>query len=230
MNEYGMSTLQILTMIGPTLLIGPLLIWLLMAPLVIYPIARWRTNRDGGHDPQLGVKVALHYFAFIAFHIVLFATAFIIYTVLSKDDSKGSMYRMGFAFLIPAGLVLAAHIVLLRRSNQDFYPSVRRLYLGLNLIITGLLGFVALVFAFQVFMRKGSSGEEGRIAIAFTLVYCAAWAASGIHFARLIFGDGTMSAPPQSAIPPSSPTPPTQQSGPTLPSLSAGSYPPIANK
>jgi len=225
-NEYGMSTLQVLQWIGPTL-VGPLLVWLLSAPLIIYPLARWRTNREGGHDVQLGVKVALQYFALISFQLLLFAASYIIYTVLSKDDAKGSMYRMGFAFLIPAALVLGAHVLLLRRTNQDFYPIVRRLYLGLNFILTGLLGFVALVFAFQVLFRKASSGEEGRFAIAFALVYVAAWAACGIQFGRLVFGDSASAAPPQNVVPPSAPTSSTHQSGPTLPSLSTGSFPPL---
>jgi hypothetical protein len=147
--------------------------------------------------------------------------------VLSKDDDKGSMFRTGFAFLIPAGIVLAAHIVFLHRTNQAFYPIVRRLYLGLNFIITGLLGFTALVLAFQVFFRKGSPGDEGRLVIAFALVYVGAWAASGIQFARLVFGDGAMAEPPQDAMPPSAPSSSTQQSGPTLPSLSTGSFPPL---
>jgi hypothetical protein len=138
------------------------------------------------------------------------------------------MYRMGFGFLIPAGAVLAAHIALLRRTNQNYFPTVRRMFLGYNLLITGLTGFAMLVMLFQIHMAKGPAGDAGRFSIAFTLVYAGAWAACGIQFGRLVFGDGAASAgPPQSMVPPSPPTSPTQTSGPSLPSLSAGSFPPL---
>lgn len=230
-NEYGVSPFQVLQLLGPSLFIGPLVVWfLVIGPLVIYPVARWKTHRAELADTQIGIKVALHFFALIAFQILLFAGAFIIYTVLSKEDGKSGMYRMGFGLLIPAAFVFAAHFGLLRRTNQDAFPIVRRLFLGYNMILTGLLGFAALLFLFQVFTRKGTAGDEGRFAIAFTLVYVGAWTASGIQFARLVFGDDSAAAPPQNLAPPSASAPQTQASGPVLPSLSAGSFPPLDGK
>jgi hypothetical protein len=36
------------------------------------------------------------------------------------------MYRLGFAFLIPSGAVFAAHLALLKRTNQDQYRRAAR--------------------------------------------------------------------------------------------------------
>lgn len=229
-NEYGISPLTMLEILSPLFVVVPFVMSLwVTGPLLLYPIARWRANRAGIDDPQLGLKVALHFFALIAFQLVLLALVILIFTLFSKGSAstKGDAYRVGFALVIPAGAVLAAHLVLLRRTNQDQYPGVRRLFLGYNLLVTGLVGLFALLFAFQMFFKKGSAGDEGRLGIAAVLVYVGAWAACGVQFGRIVFGDGS-AAPPANVIPPSGPANvATQPSGPTLPSLSAGSFPPI---
>jgi len=228
-NRFGVSVIDLLAAFGPLLVVGPVLLWMLLfGPLLIYPLARWKANREPVMDPQLGIKFALHFFALIAFQLVLFALATAIYTLFSKGENKGESYRMAFGFLIPAAGVLAAHFVLLKRTNQDQFPGVRRLFLGYNLLVTGLLGFAALLMAFQIFFAKGSAGDPGRFAVASVLVYVGAWIACGVHFGKLVLGDS--SVPPSNVIPPSVPTQSAQQSGPVLPSLSAGTFPPIDPK
>jgi hypothetical protein len=232
-NEYGVSPLMLLEILSPFLVVGPAAITLLVfGPLLLYPLARWKTHRAGQEDPQLGIKVLLDYFALIAFQLALIAAMILIFTLVMKSTAdRGDGYRVGFALAIPAGSVLAAHLVLLKRTNQDQYPIVRRLFLGYNLAVTGLIGFVMLVFAFQVFFRKGSAGDAGRLMIAGVLVYVGAWVACGVQFGRLVLGDAA-SGPPSNVIPPPGPiaSMPTQPSGPQLPSLSAGTYPPIDQK
>jgi hypothetical protein len=231
-NEYGISPLDVLGILSPLFVVGPFVLSLwVTGPLLIYPIARWKAHREGIHDPQLGLKVALEFFALLAFQLLLLALVIVIFTLFSKESSsdKGQLYRIGFALLIPSAAVLGAHLVLLKRTNQDQYPGVRRLFLGYNLLVTGLAGFFALLFAFQMFFKKGSAGNEGRFALAAVLVYIGAWVASGFQFGRLVFGD--QAVPPSNVIPPSAPANiATQQSGPVLPSLSAGTYPPIDQK
>ena len=233
-NEFGLSPLAFLEILSPFLLVGPAVLTLLVfGPLLLYPVARWRAHRAQVEDPQLGIKVVLSYFALLAFQFVLLAAVIIIFTLFAKSSAgKGDMYRHGFALLIPAGAVLAVHLALLRRTNQDQHATVRRLFLGYNFAITGLVGFVMLLFAFQMFFKKGSAGDEGRFFIAGVLVYVGAWIACGAHFGKSVLGDGAASAgPPSSAAAPSAPAQMApQQSGPTLPSLSAGSFPPIEKK
>src|SRR5207249_460010 len=147
-NDYGVSPLMLLRLLWPLTIILPVVMALVVTgPLVLYPIARWRANKEKHVDPQLGIKFALGYFGLMAFQVLLFGVMFVLYTMLSKtsSDDKGPMYRFGFGMIVPAAIVLSAHVVALRRTNELQFPNLRRLYLGYNLVITGLLGFIALV-------------------------------------------------------------------------------------
>ena len=221
--------------------LGPMMaVWLvflgLAVPFIIYVIARWRAHRDTIHDGQLGLKVALGYFQVIAFHVLLAGVTLLFYAVLSSSstEEKSQLYRFAFGLMVPGGIVLASHVALLGRTNQLVFPNVRRLILGYNLLITGTLGFFGLVMAFQALFGKGSAGDLGRIAGSMVLVYGSAWAAVGVQFGRLAFGEGGTSAPPPmstgsgttSTGAPSASAPQTP-SGPQLPSLGGGAYPPI---
>jgi hypothetical protein len=223
---------MLLEVLGPQVIAGWFALWLLViGPLLVYPLARWKSHREQVVDPQLGIKVALSYFALIAFHVVLLALTFLLYALFAKMSpaDKGATYRTGFALLLPAVAVFATHFVLLRRTSYDELPIVKRLVLGYNAIITGLLGFTALLLAFQLLFKKGSTDNYGKLAIAAMLVYMSAWVATAFQFFRQVFLDGaaSASAAPQVASPASAVTQPT---GPVLPPLSAGSFPPIDQK
>lgn len=201
----------------------------LVLPFMIYAIARWRALREPVVDAQLGLKVALGFFALAAFQLALFAATIIVYTVLSSDEDKGSMYRLGFGLLVPAAIVLGVHVGLLGRTNQLQFPGVRRLYLGINLCITGAVGMIALVLAFEALFKRGSAGESGRIAGAMTLVYGGAWAALGWQFGRLVLGGYVPPSGPPAYVAPTS-QPPPSSSQPALPKLGKDSFPPIEKK
>src|ERR1051325_670663 len=157
MDAYSM----VLRLLEPAVFIVPIFLWLLViGPLFVYPVARWKGNREGGAAPQLGLKVALHYFQLLAFHLLLLAALLIVWTVIRKStDDRGDLYRAGFGVLLPAALVSGAHAMLLTRTNDHAFVTVRRLFLGYNLIVTGLIGVVALVAAFQALFARGSSGD-----------------------------------------------------------------------
>ncbi len=226
MDKYGMSPLDMMSLFGPMFVVLPMLLWfLVIGPLILYPVARWRAARDTYMDPQLGMKVALHYFKLLAFQTLLMGGAVLIWTIVSKSTGdKGSFYRAAFGFLVPAGIVFGAHTVILKKTNDDVLTGVRRLFLGYNLLVTGLLGFVALVFGFQALFAKGSSGDAGRVFLAAILVYCSAWGGIGVLFAKEVLGTGA-SAPPQNLAPPAPFAAPPPQPG--LPPLAAPSFPPI---
>lgn len=230
-NEFGMSPWTYLDVIGPSLFVIPLLLWLVaLGPLLVYPVARWKAAKDPGRDDQIGIKFLLHYFKLLAFHVVLLGAVTVVFTVLSKDKTgKGDAYRAGLSFLVSGGLVLGAHFALLARTNDRVFPTVRRLFAGYNVLLTGLVGFVALVLGFRALFAKGSSGNEGRLFFAMILVYGGAWAALGIQFARLVFGDsgGASSGPPEVVLPQHGASSQPTSGGPSLPSLGGGSFPPI---
>ena len=220
-NRYGVSPMTMLQLLEPMIFIVPILLWLLViGPLLIYPIARWKTAQDS----QLGLKVALHYFKLLAFHLLLLGAFVILYTIIRKGGGKGDTYRSGFGLLVPAAIVFGAHVALLKRTTDEVAVTVRRLFMGYNLILVGLLGMTALVFGFQALFARGSAGDDGRLYLAAVLVYVTAWAACGARFAILVGADFA-SAPPEHVAPPGPPPPPAT---PGLPSLGGGNYPPLS--
>ncbi len=235
MDDYGASPFQVMRMMGPVMVLGPLLLWLLISgPFVLYPIARWRAQRDANPDGQLGLKVVLEYFRMLGFQLALVGGVMVLFTLFSKlpSSEKGEVYRVGFGLLIPAAMLVAAHVVMLARTNQDHFRVPRRLFGGYNLVITGLVGMTAFMLVFQALFAKGSTGDFGRFAAALLMVYGGAWAACGVRFLQLVRDDAP--APPgppaardvAGAAPgqPASPSPPVT---PGLPSLGGGSFPPI---
>jgi hypothetical protein len=199
----------------------------LLLPFVLYVVARWRAHREPIGDPQLGIKVALGYFLVTALQVLLAGIAVLLYAIISSDEDKGSLYRAGFGLIVPGALVYFAHVSLLKMTNQDAFPAVKRMLAGYNLLLTGLIGMSALVAAFQALFQKGSSHGFGRAAAAGVLVYGSAWAICGWRFGRLVLGDHS-GGPPDHVVtsdkPPSAPPPPAQ---PGLPPLGGGAYPPI---
>jgi hypothetical protein len=177
------------------------------------------------------VKVALHYFRMASFQLLLVGAVLLVYAVIGKASDKGDLYRAAFGFLVPAGIVFGVHTVLVARTNDASYPAVHRLFMGYNLLVVGLFGFAALVAGFQIlFAKTRDGGDVGRLLFAGVLVYCGAWAACGIQFARRVFGGpGTSSGSLDHVIMPSTAMPPPP-AGPQLPPLSAGSFPPIEPK
>lgn len=231
-----MSPLDVMSLFGPMFVIVPTLLWLLViGPLVLYPVARWRAARDPYPDTQLGLKVALHYFRTLALQTLLLGGMLLIYAIISKSSAdKGGFYRVAFGLLVPGAIVFGAHTVLLRRTNDEHLLGVRRLFLGYSLLVTGLLGFLALVMGFQALFAKGSSGDAGRLFLAATLIYCSAWAALGMLFSRMvgILPPSASSGPPHDVVvpPPGAPVaPPPAPATPGLPSLGTA-YPPIEPK
>jgi hypothetical protein len=232
MNDYGLSAFQMIQAVMPLMVIAPLLIWMLViGPLLVYPLARWKASREGVSDGQLGLKVALHYFKMLALQVMLFGGLILLWTIIVKGGGKSESYRAAFGFLVPAGVVFAVHHWFIRHTNDESFPIVRRLYLGYTLLITGFVGFAFLVGAAQVIFAKGSTGDSGRLFVAGMLVYGGAWIGFAMQFSRLVFGDPGASAgsPPSMIAPSQSQGAQASGGGPSLPPLGSA-YPPIETK
>ncbi|HSK00842.1 MAG TPA: hypothetical protein VK932_06360 [Kofleriaceae bacterium] len=228
------SSMRLLTLLPAASIMLAVIPFAMFGPMVLYVIARWRAHRSGIHDPQLGLKFAVHWFAATALHVALAAGAFLIFTLIGpgSSSSKGEMYRVAFALLVPAGLVFGVHLMLIKRTNDQELPGVRRLFLGYNMVVTGIVGFFALLLAFQMLFMKGSTHGVGHLAGALVLVYCSAWAGFGWRLGQEVLGDwGGGHGLPESIVPPgSSQQPPSSAAGgggAGLPPLGGGAYPPI---
>lgn len=213
-DDYGsrslMGPMYLLSMMTPVLVV--MMITSLLFPLLLYVIARWRDHRAPVADPQLGLKFALHFFRVQSYQLLLFGTAMLVYSMLSKE-MKGEMrefiYRPAFGFLVPAGIVFGVATAMLGRTNNYAYPAVGRLFNGYNLMLTGFIGFAALIWGFQALFQKGSSGEMGRLAWTGILVYTTAWGIQGAIFGRTVLeASPPTSYEPPSAAPPGEPPAP----------------------
>jgi len=152
-----------------------------LLPIIIYIVARWRQNRDGHADPQLGLKTALAFFRVLAFQICLAGLWMLFYGIVAKGDS-GELFRVAAGLLIPGLLVYAAHHVALQRTNDSFMPMANRMFSGLNLIQTGIVGFVALVAAFVITLQKDAPSEALRVVWSLVAVYTTAWGVLAVQF------------------------------------------------
>lgn len=217
-------------------------------PFVLYVLARWRAHREPTPDPQLGLKLALGYFALAGAQLALAGGTLLLYAIVSKDDDRGSVARAAMAMIVPGVGIWFVNRVLLTRSNQDTFPGVRALLAGIHLLIVGMLGMVALAASFQALFAKGSTGEAGRFALSAATVYDIAWAVVGWRVLSERMGLGAESAPLVTRLGPdptavvgSTPTwvhepvpapapirtPAPDPGKPGLPSLGGGAFPPI---
>ena len=219
-------------------MMSPLLTAVSFVPIVLYITARWRAHRDPVADPQLGLKFVTYYFASVGLQLLLVGGTLLIYAMIRPgaedqggelvreaiSDSKNQYYRVAFGFIVPAGIVLAAHVALLARTNDELFPGVKRLFYGFNLLVTGLAGFTALVCGIQALFHKGSTGGFGHFGGAAIVVYCAAWALLAWRYDYIVRGPTDFTHPPEIVTP--SP-PPAATTGSGLPPLGEGAFPPI---
>jgi hypothetical protein len=108
----------------------------------------------------------------------------VVFAIIGKNmgNMRGEMMRPAFGLLIPGLIVWGVHNLAMQRTNRIQFPNVERLWAGYNLLTTGLMGLIALVFVFQTLFMKGETGNIGRMAWALALVYCSAWASQGVMF------------------------------------------------
>jgi hypothetical protein len=155
-------------------------------PVVIYLVARWRTYREvGGGDPHLGAKVALCVFRIASFQLLLAGGFLLSYALLTtNDDARTNLFRLGGGLFLPGLLVFAAHTAALQATNWRSLPAVVRMFNGVNLVQTGIAGFVALVLVFVLLLQKDVPSEMNRLAWSLVLIYVPAWVTQGALFMR----------------------------------------------
>ncbi|HEY8141983.1 MAG TPA: hypothetical protein VIG06_04905 [Kofleriaceae bacterium] len=167
--------------------ISPIVTVAAALPVIIYIVARWRTYRDyGGGDPHLGAKVAICVFRIAAFQLLLAGGFMISYGLMTTMDGEArtSIFRMAGGLFIPGLLVFATHTIALHATNFESMPAVVRMFNGINMVQTGIMGFVALTLACILMLQKDVPSEMNRMAWSLVLVYVPAWIAVGAMFLR----------------------------------------------
>jgi hypothetical protein len=162
----------------------PVLVVSGLFPLILYVIARWRSYREAKmgapFDPQVGIKTALNFFLLAGFQVLLLGL-FMIVNAIITDAGKGEL-RVGAALAIAGGIILGVHFWALTRTNQDAFPMVGRMFSGLNMVETGVVGMIALVMTLVAILSEGDFGDFGKTALSLLLVYGTAWVTIGVRF------------------------------------------------
>lgn len=178
--------MMVMEMFGGVVMMMLLVYSLLPLFPFVYVVLRWRQGREGETpDPQLGLKVALHYFATIGLHVVLMALVAVLYSFLI-DSSRGSteLVRMGAGLLIGGGIILGGHQTLLRSfTDSATRPNVARVFAGLNLVLCGLIGMGALLGASVMLCQEDTPEQSFKLVLVLMAVYLGTW---GLQARRLI--------------------------------------------
>ncbi len=181
------DTYRYMMMSAMNIFISPIVTVAAALPVIIYIVARWRSYRDhGGGDPHLGAKVALSVFKIASFQLLLAAGFLVLYGLLTtmNGEARTNLIRLAGGLFLPGLVVFAAHSIALNATNWRSMPAVVRMFNGVNLVQTGIAGFVALVLACVLLLQKDVPSEMNRLAWSMALVYVPAWIGQGAMFMR----------------------------------------------
>jgi hypothetical protein len=181
------DTYRYMMMSAMNIFISPIVTVAVALPVVIYIVARWRTYRDhGGGDPHLGIKVAICVFRIAAFQLLLAGGYLFLYGLMTTmdGDARINILRLAGGLFLPGLVVFGAHTLALHATNAESMPAVVRMFNGINLVQTGLIGFVSLVLVSVLMLQKDVPSEMNRLAWSLLLVYVPAWVAQGAMFMR----------------------------------------------
>jgi hypothetical protein len=117
-----------------------------VAPLFpfLYLVLRWRAGT--GREPGNGTYGAVLYFCTVSFLLALAGAANLTYGVLSTTPVNEKLNRLSWGMLAGSLLFLALNIRLgFRLRTGHGFPEARRVFLGFLTVLSGLVGFAALV-------------------------------------------------------------------------------------
>lgn len=126
--------------------IGYAMLFVSVAPLFpfLYVVLRWRA--EGRREPGIGTYGALLYFCTVSFLLALAGAANLTYGAISTTPIEEYLNRLSWGTLAGSLLFLALNggLVLWLRTGFEF-PEARRVFLGFLTIMSGLVGFSALL-------------------------------------------------------------------------------------
>lgn len=162
-------------------LVNFLYILIPLGPL-IYIFIKWWSNRESKPvDPNLGIKVIIHYFKTLGYHISLIGLSLLLINLIKGDFDSGG--RIGVGIMIGGGLVYLVHLLILRRFFTDSdYTITGRVYTAFNLIFVGLVGITSMVILLVIIL--GKTPKEFEVPLAFLIVYLIAWILQSWFFYR----------------------------------------------
>jgi hypothetical protein len=145
---------------------------LLLSLAVPYAILRMRENRNRTPDPQLGFKVAMHYFFSVAILLILFGLTAVVVEMMARggdprfdpdpEPFPTEAQRAGFGMILSGVVFAAIHFFcLLTTATNPFTSPVRRTFLGCRLAVHGLIVMIAVTALLIGFFLRDGGGQGG---------------------------------------------------------------------
>jgi hypothetical protein len=176
--------------IGSLFILVPVLLICLAIP---YAILRVRDARNATPDPQLGFKVAMHFFFSISLMLILTGLSVIVVDLLMprsprdfgppmpRDSFPNEAQRTAFALILSGLFFGLLHFVcIVTLTTEPFTSPVRRTFLGCRFAVHGLVVMVAMTaLLISVFQRDsgdfGGASYTRRFMLGVLLVWTPSW-------------------------------------------------------
>lgn len=174
----------------------PVFFTMLLVFLVTYVVLRWRGLKDEDPDPQLGIKAAINFLQFILLVSALLGFSLIFTALFAKIGKSGGkdLWKWGLGMLWGSAVLFAGFEAYYRMlTNQADFPEVRRSFLGLTLVIMGLVA----VFSFLLFwmgLFDKWTGLSFNFPFGLWLIFVPATGGGLILFQRMYFPQPAMPA------------------------------------
>ncbi len=167
----------------------PLFFTLLLLFFVTYVVLRWRAAKEEEEDPQLGIKAAVSFLQLILVICVALGLALIFTALFSKigKSSGKDLWKWGLGMMWGSGLLGAGLEVYNRMfTNQEQFPQVRRTFMGICLVIVGLVATFSFLL-FWIGLFDNWKGLSFNLPFGLWIVFVPLTALGLILFQRMFF-------------------------------------------
>jgi len=185
----------------------PVFFTMLLVFLVIYVVLRWRGLKEEDPDPQVGIKAAINFFQFILVVCALLGFSLIFTALFAKIGKSGGkdLWKWGLGMLWGSAVLFAGFEAYYRIfTNQAEYSEVRRSFMGLTLVVMGLIAtFSFLLFWMGLFDKW--TGLSFNFPFGLWLIFVPATGGGMILFQKMFFPRPALPAgypPPAGGMPP----------------------------
>lgn len=116
-----------------------------------------REERTAGRDdPQLGLKIVLHYFFSVAYLLAATGAAMLVGDLLNPESETGSDMQRSAVALLVVGLAFAGlhYLLLWRGTNDTLLPRPGRFFTGWRLAVHGFVVLVAAAWLAMLLLQK----------------------------------------------------------------------------
>ncbi len=144
-----------------------------------YLVLRLRDARNSRRDPQLGLKVALHFLMSTGLLIGITGATVALAAIIEGADPSGfgpspaETRQRGFALLIAGSLIMGLYAwAIASRTNDRRWPAVRRTYCGIRFIVEGLVFITGVCGVLVLVMSPDSDAHsEGSQFVAMLIIW-----------------------------------------------------------